>query len=189
LRSEEIHDNDDNGATIENASEEKVEEYSLHLERASRYGNIPPDGRDMDDSRSNFRFSRRFKSLAGGGGGGSSKPPIETRQFALRRREVAFQCLRYALAFYWTWIPISLVRIYQTAGVRPNYTLFFLAAMNTPFQGLPNCLVYLYPLYQKARKANPTSNFVKVARLSLARDNCLLPSESGSTGSNNDATS
>lgn len=62
------------GATIENASEEKVEEYSLHLERDSRYGNILPDGRDMNNSRSTFRLSRRFKSLAGGGGVGSSKP-------------------------------------------------------------------------------------------------------------------
>ena len=73
-------------------------------------------------------------------------------QFLRRRRQVANQCLRYAIAFYWTWIPITLVRILQTMNRPPVYGLFVLASMNTPMQGLPNFIVYLYPLIIKARK-------------------------------------
>mmetsp|Transcript_11665 Transcript_11665/g.27940 ORF Transcript_11665/g.27940 Transcript_11665/m.27940 type:complete len:570 (-) Transcript_11665:213-1922(-) len=73
-------------------------------------------------------------------------------QFLRRRRQVANQCLRYSVAFYWTWIPITLVRILQTMNLPPVYGLFVLAAMNTPMQGLPNFVVYLYPLIMKARK-------------------------------------
>lgn len=73
-------------------------------------------------------------------------------QFLRRRRQVANQCFRYALAFYWTWIPITVVRILQTINRPPVFALFVLAAMNTPTQGLPNFLVYLYPLVMKARE-------------------------------------
>mmetsp|Transcript_17893 Transcript_17893/g.32260 ORF Transcript_17893/g.32260 Transcript_17893/m.32260 type:complete len:670 (+) Transcript_17893:74-2083(+) len=79
-------------------------------------------------------------------------------QFAKRRRQVALQCLRYCVAFYWTWIPISAIRVIQTTGkpYDPSsagiFLLFFLAAMNTPFQGLPNFIVYLYPMVLKAKQ-------------------------------------
>jgi hypothetical protein len=79
-------------------------------------------------------------------------------QYAKRRRHVAHQCLRYALAFYWTWIPISIIRILQTIGKpfnigQPRYfMLFVLAALNTPMQGLPNFIVYLYPMVLKAKQ-------------------------------------
>jgi hypothetical protein len=79
-------------------------------------------------------------------------------QFAKRRRQVAMQCLRYACVFYLTWIPITLIRIFQTVDRPINYWLLVLAAVATPMQGLPNCLVFLYPTYlaaaAKRRKRN-----------------------------------
>jgi G protein-coupled glucose receptor regulating Gpa2 len=184
-----INDN----TSLAEVSEEKVEKCTMQLGEVdvndSGNGNQQTNGKS-DSRHHSIAFSTRLTSFA------SSMSPktrngTATRQFAKRRREVAFQCLRYALAFYWTWIPISLLRILQTTGARPVYALFFLAAMNTPFQGLPNCLVFLYPLYQKARKANPNSNFVKVVRLSLApADVSKLPHSSSVDveGEDGDAT-
>jgi hypothetical protein len=73
---------------------------------------------------------------------------VQMRSFAKRRREVAFQCLRFAVAFYITWIPISLVRILQMVEKPVPYGLFLWAAMMTPLQGLPNFCVFLFPLVQ-----------------------------------------
>lgn len=73
---------------------------------------------------------------------------LQMLSFAKRRREVAFQCLRFAIAFYITWIPISAVRILQMIEMPIPYGLLLLAATMTPLQGLPNFLVYLFPLLQ-----------------------------------------
>ena len=70
-------------------------------------------------------------------------------RFATRRRRLAFQCLRYALVFYATWFPITLLRILQTSNKSIGFPILFLAALLTPLQGLPNILVYLYPLFTK----------------------------------------
>lgn len=74
---------------------------------------------------------------------------IDTKKFANQRRQLAFQCLRYALVFYVTWFPITLLRILQAIGKPIEFPLLFAAAFLTPLQGLPNFFVYLYPLILK----------------------------------------
>jgi len=76
-----------------------------------------------------------------------SKTSNGISRFALRRRQLAFQCLRYALVFYATWFPITLLRIYQAVGKDIEFRLLYAAAFLTPLQGLPNFLVYLYPIF------------------------------------------
>jgi hypothetical protein len=78
---------------------------------------------------------------------------VQMLSFAKRRREVAFQCLRFAVAFYITWIPISSVRILQMVEKPVPYGLLLWAAMMTPLQGLPNFFVYLFPLIQNKLRA------------------------------------
>jgi hypothetical protein len=46
---------------------------------------------------------------------------------------------------------VQLVRIFQTVDVEMMYGFLLLAAINTPFQGLPNFLVYLYPRFARAK--------------------------------------
>ena len=53
------------------------------------------------------------------------------------------------------------VRIIQTANGNVPYWLLVFAAINTPFQGLPNFLVYLYPKYQKTRMSRPKAGIRK----------------------------
>jgi hypothetical protein len=40
--------------------------------------------------------------------------------------------------------------------------------MNTPMQGLPNFIVYLYPLMKKAQNKNPNRGFWGLLKISLA---------------------
>lgn len=68
-------------------------------------------------------------------------------RFSLARRRLARQCLRYALVFYMTWFPVTLLRILQAVGKPIRFPLLLAAAILTPLQGLPNFLVYLYPLF------------------------------------------
>ena len=87
----------------------------------------------------------------GGCSNNNNRPPLHP--FAIRRRQVAHQCLRYACAFYLTWIPISLVRILQTMDHPPVYAILLWAAIATPMQGLPNFCIYLFPQYVARRQA------------------------------------
>jgi hypothetical protein len=77
----------------------------------------------------------------------------EIRSFTNRRREVAYQCLRFAVAFYITWIPITTVRILQIMETPVPYGLLLSAATLTPFQGLPNLAVFLFPILKKKWKS------------------------------------
>lgn len=70
-----------------------------------------------------------------------------TSRFAERRRRLAWQCLRYTLVFYCTWFPITLLRIFQAVGKPVQFPLLYAAAFLTPLQGLPNFVVYLYPIF------------------------------------------
>jgi hypothetical protein len=178
-------DNDQVENDVHNATKggsQKDEETSVRLQGVEdsvlEESSLKNTGNDTSDKMSvSQRFSAAITSLRG------RRNSLETTpQFAKRRREVAYQCLRYALAFYWTWIPISILRILQTANAKPVYALFFLAAMNTPFQGLPNCLAYLYPRFVTVRKANPNTNFVKLVRLSLAPEAQLSSTSRGNEG-------
>ena len=165
-----------NGSTKDTERTERDGKASAQLDGVEESTAEDVDETPIEKLTLSQRFSSAIISLRG-------RKQTHTRQFAKRRKEVAYQCLRYALAFYWTWIPISLVKILQTAEAKPVYALFFLAAMNTPFQGLPNCLVYLYPRFNTVRKANPNSNFVKLVRLSLAPEAQI----SSTSGANEDA--
>jgi hypothetical protein len=80
------------------------------------------------------------------------KQMAEIRSFTNRRREVAYQCLRFAVAFYITWIPITSMRILQIMEKPVPYGLLLTAATLTPMQGLPNLVVFLFPLLKKKWK-------------------------------------
>ena len=54
---------------------------------------------------------------------------------------------------------MQLVRLFQTFDVEVKYGVFLLAAINTPFQGLPNCLVYLYPKFARLTRTKPELGF------------------------------
>ncbi|CAJ1929959.1 unnamed protein product [Cylindrotheca closterium] len=80
------------------------------------------------------------------------KQKQQIKMYARRRQEIANQCLRYAMAFYITWTPLSCVRILQLIGRPVPYGLLFLAAAMSPLQGLPNLLAFLYPMMRKKWK-------------------------------------
>jgi len=88
--------------------------------------------------------------------------------FTKRRRKVFYQSLRFALALYWTWFPITILRILQSINHPPVYVIYLLAAMNTPVQGLPNFIVYLYPMIIRAKRGNPQLNFLVWIQKALA---------------------
>jgi hypothetical protein len=63
---------------------------------------------------------------------------------------------------------LQLVRIFQTVDVEVMYGFLLLAAINTPLQGLPNFLVYLYPKFAKLRRTKPALGFWGRVRKSMA---------------------
>ena len=63
---------------------------------------------------------------------------------------------------------MQLVRLFQTVDVDVPYAVLLLAAINTPFQGLPNCLVYLYPKFAKLTRTKPELGFWGRVRKSVA---------------------
>jgi hypothetical protein len=69
-----------------------------------------------------------------------------------RRNMLVWQCLRYAMAFYATWLPITILRIFQGVGKPIPFVLLLFASSCTPLQGLPNFLAYLYPRLVKGAK-------------------------------------
>lgn len=80
------------------------------------------------------------------------KKKAEILSYTKRRRDVANQCLRFSIGFYFTWIPITCVRILQMTEVTVPYALLLAAATVTPLQGLPNMAVFLFPLLKKQLK-------------------------------------
>lgn len=104
-----------------------------------------PVSNDGASSLASPRKSRKamFSSFRGN----DTSEVIEPTTFRNRRRQVSLQCLRYACAFYLTWMPITIVRIMQTVGSSSVFGLLLWAAVATPCQGLPNFCVYLYPKY------------------------------------------
>ncbi|CAJ1929971.1 unnamed protein product [Cylindrotheca closterium] len=81
-----------------------------------------------------------------------NKQEEQIKMYARRRREIAYQCLRFALAFYITWMPLSWVRILQLLGRPIPYGLLVFSAIMSPLQGLPNLLAFLYPMIRKKFK-------------------------------------
>jgi hypothetical protein len=63
---------------------------------------------------------------------------------------------------------LQLVRLFQTVDVEVLYGVLLLAAINTPFQGLPNFFVYLYPKFAKLRRIRPELGFWGRVRKSMA---------------------
>jgi len=90
------------------------------------------------------------------------KKDKQANRYIRMRQRVALQNLRFTLAFYFTWLPISCVRVIQLTGQSPPFWLTCLATITTPLQGLPNLLVYCYPKYLKYRKANQKRGFMSV---------------------------
>ena len=74
---------------------------------------------------------------------------MKERRRLRRTKQVAKQCFWYAIAFYVNWLPLTLVRILQTANSVVPFWLLLLASLITPIQGLPNFLVYLAPMWKK----------------------------------------
>jgi hypothetical protein len=60
---------------------------------------------------------------------------------------------------------LQLVRFFQTVDVEVLYGVLLLAAINTPFQGLPNFFVYLYPKFMRIK---PELGFWGRVRKSMA---------------------
>jgi hypothetical protein len=84
---------------------------------------------------------------------GSAQEGGKTAQaIADRRNKLAWQCLRYAVAFYATWTPITILRILQAFHKPIPFMLLLFASCCTPLQGLPNFLAYLYPRLVKGAK-------------------------------------
>ncbi|CAJ1929967.1 unnamed protein product [Cylindrotheca closterium] len=78
-----------------------------------------------------------------------NKQEEQIKMYARRRRQIAYQCLRFALAFYITWTPLSCVRILQLFERPVPHGLLVMSAVMTPLQGLPNLLAFLYPMMRK----------------------------------------
>jgi hypothetical protein len=53
---------------------------------------------------------------------------------------------------------VKTVRILQAANKPVEYPLLVLAATVTPFQGLPNLLVYVYPNFLSEKRLDPNGN-------------------------------
>jgi len=91
------------------------------------------------------------------------------RSFAKRRKLVARQCFRFALAFIITWIPITTARIMQLVGHEVPFCLLIISATITPLQGLPNFLVFLFPVLKK--KLNNSRLACTIRTLRTERNN------------------
>jgi len=85
-----------------------------------------------------------------------------------RTREVTWQCMGYAGAFYLNWIALTLVRLIQTFNGKVHFSLLLIAAMMTPLQGLPNFIVYLAPRFAKLKRERPHAGFWNWVSGSLA---------------------
>jgi hypothetical protein len=120
------------------------------------------------------------------------KQKAEIRSFTNRRKEVAYQCLRFAVAFYITWIPITSVRILQIMEKPVPYGLLLTAAALTPMQGLPNLVVFLFPLLKKKWKTlkkvlvqphpqTPNVNVPERAVVRVRPEEPLVDAENGET--------
>ena len=128
---------------------ESVQDLSCAVENISELSQCSPVAtKEVPDSTcaSTNPVTSNFKTTA------SLNSTFRASRFASRRQRLAFQCLRYALVFYVTWFPITLLRILQAIGHPIKFPLLLAAAILTPLQGLPNFLVYLYPIFLRRRE-------------------------------------
>jgi len=158
-------------ASMDDSIHDSVDEQAFQMqESASPQTSRVPTNSLPSRTSSSESVSRSRRSILSSTFSRSNVHPSTPQQpsiFAKRRQRVLGQCLRYALAFYATWIPITIVRIMQTIHYQPNYVFFVFAAMCTPLQGAPNFMVYLYPMVTKAQKQYPNRNLGHWIRLSL----------------------
>ena len=68
-----------------------------------------------------------------------------TRRISKRSRNIAYQCIAFSAAFYITWTPATIARVYQFLGFKTSYSLMITMAIVTPVQGFLNSLVYFRP--------------------------------------------
>lgn len=55
-------------------------------------------------------------------------------------------------------VNVKTVRILQAANKPVEYPILVIAATVTPFQGLPNLFVYVYPIFLSERRLDPNGN-------------------------------
>jgi len=72
-----------------------------------------------------------------------------------RSRDVARQSFWYAGAFYFIWLPISLVEVLVLADRSVPFPLLLFAVTVLPILGLPNFLVYSCPKFRELRREYP----------------------------------
>lgn len=84
-----------------------------------------------------------------------------------RTKQVAKQCFLYAVGFYVTWTPITVVRIIAQVG-RVGFGGWIIIAITAPLQGLANMLVYLAPMYRKRRREHPDRGILNWVKGALA---------------------
>jgi hypothetical protein len=71
--------------------------------------------------------------------------------------------LRYCFVF------VKTVRILQAANKSVGFPLLVVAATVSPFQGLPNLLVYVYPNFLTERRLHPNGNVAVWLQRALMR--------------------
>merc|ERR1711907_492929 len=72
-------------------------------------------------------------------------------------RTVRKQAIQYVLAFYETWVPLTIVRILQaienaTGKSLVPFGLLLVAVLFTPLQGFFNCLIYMRPRFLRQKR-------------------------------------
>lgn len=73
----------------------------------------------------------------------------------IRKRRVARQAFWYLLAFYMSWLFVSIVRGIEAANIPVPYPLSLLTTIFFPLQGTFNWLVYIRPRFLRNREKNP----------------------------------
>jgi hypothetical protein len=103
----------------------------------------PEDAVRKEEGSSSFdSIGTRWSAVVTGSAQKGGKP---AQVIADRQNKLAWQCLRYAVAFYGAWTPITILRIFQAVHKPIPFILLLFASCCTPLQGLPNFLAYLYP--------------------------------------------
>ena len=57
----------------------------------------------------------------------------------------------------------------QAFGIQVDFSVLAIAATVTPFQGLPNLIVYIYPSFLRERRNNPEQSFFQCARNAILK--------------------
>mmetsp|Transcript_33145 Transcript_33145/g.51393 ORF Transcript_33145/g.51393 Transcript_33145/m.51393 type:complete len:929 (-) Transcript_33145:105-2891(-) len=146
---------DDDESSYDESSEEEEEERIISIPNPD--GSLETGGTDAEQyytSRSRRGRKSQTSTSTARTARLSRQVEIRDNRYAKWRRRVALQNLRYAVAFYWTWVPISAVRMLQILNIQVPFWLIVVASSTCPMQGLANVLVYFYPAFMKLQKTS-----------------------------------